>query len=623
MSLKARLRLAVAVLMSAVVVVLSGLYMRRSLDAGLARANDVAESVASQLLATLVDELQAKAAIANPPPATPGEAKRFWYRTVRTDPEISSLLERSVRPWHLLQEIFVTDGDGTILASSMPGRAGLRAAAAPDLSDWSGQWLFKNIRQIYVDRQDSEFRRPIAMAGESEPVLNIHVAVSSVFLRSALEEGLEDVSEVCLACLLVSLLLALILPNFILSPLERLSHNIDLMTTGRLGVDPPTRGETQEFAAVYSKLNILGKQVAGAQEHVDQWRGNFEQLLERLEQAVLLFDATGRLTVAGQAAAPLLGREPSDLTGQTLDELFPPSTEIGTLVRNGERVRERVVNVRGRGQDHPVLVSIQPLERAKGGPGVGTLVTLRDAQTRGELAAQLDIASRLTALSQLTGGVAHEIKNPLNAIRLHLEMLRSRLAEDLPEVDVISREISRLDRVVKTFLDFNRPVKPQFRVLDMNEVVRDIAALIAPEARARKVLVDVRIESAPAWITGDLDLLNQAILNVVVNAIEAMKSGGKLMLEARRDGGLTQVIISDTGPGIPPEIRDKVFNLYFSTKERGSGIGLAMTFRLVQLQDGRIDVSSEAGRGTTFSFSFPEISFPTQAHLELSRSYRM
>src|SRR6476659_10056995 len=115
MSLKARLRLAVALLMSAVVVALSGLYMRRSLDAGLARANDVAEPVASQLSATLVDELQQKAAGANPLPATPEQAKRFWQRTVRHDPEIAGLLERSVRPWRLLQEIFVTGEDGTIL----------------------------------------------------------------------------------------------------------------------------------------------------------------------------------------------------------------------------------------------------------------------------------------------------------------------------------------------------------------------------------------------------------------------------------------------------------------------------------------------------------------------------
>jgi signal transduction histidine kinase len=329
--------------------------------------------------------------------------------------------------------------------------------------------------------------------------------------------------------------------------------------------------------------------------------------------------------MAGRAVGLLLGKEPMDLLGQSATEVFGPSTEIGALVgqamAEGLPMRDHLVSLTAGDRDYSVLVSIQPLVRAHLGQRIGTLVTLRDAETRGELEAQLDMAGRLTALSQLTRGVAHEIKNPLNAITLHLEVLRSRLEEEMPEVSIISREISRLDRVVKTFLDFNRPVEPHLRPIDLSEVARDIARLVALDAESRNVRIDIRTAPRPATINGDRDLLKQAVLNVVMNAVEAMNSGGDLLIETRRSRGCVELIVSDTGPGIPAEVQDRIFNLYFTTKERGSGIGLAMAFRFVQLHDGRIDFSSETGRGTTFRFSFPEAASPTQSDIELTRSH--
>lgn len=227
------------------------------------------------------------------------------------------------------------------------------------------------------------------------------------------------------------------------------------------------------------------------------------------------------------------------------------------------------------------------------------------------MATELDVATRLAAISRITGGVAHEIKNPLNAISLRLDLLRARLGEPeeelAGEIDILSKEVRRLDRVVKTFLDFSRPVDVKLTEVDLVAIAREVAALTTEQAGLADIQVwfEATVESAP--IRGDADMLKQAILNLVLNAIEAMKNGGNLWLRVSREGNIVLLNVSDDGPGIPTEARNKVFQLYFTTKQRGSGIGLAMTYRAVQLHNGTINFSTEMGRGTAFQMQFPAL----------------
>ncbi len=227
------------------------------------------------------------------------------------------------------------------------------------------------------------------------------------------------------------------------------------------------------------------------------------------------------------------------------------------------------------------------------------------------MASQLDVATRLAAISRLSGGVAHEIKNPLNAILLRLDFLKARMGDADPdlgqELDVLSREVLRLDRVVKTFLDFSRPVEVRFEDLDLAALVREVTDLIKPQANLAKIRVSCEWPEHPTPMSGDPDLLRQAALNLITNAVEAMSAngGGELHVSVSEEGGEWILEITDNGPGIPQEVRQKVFQLYFTTKSKGSGIGLAMTYRAVQLHNGVISFSSEAGRGTTFRLAFP------------------
>ena len=229
-----------------------------------------------------------------------------------------------------------------------------------------------------------------------------------------------------------------------------------------------------------------------------------------------------------------------------------------------------------------------------------------------QMASQIDVAARLAAISRLSSGVAHEIKNPLNAIALRLDLLRERLGgtdeQAAGEFDVLATEIMRLDRVVKTFLDFSRPVEVTLADVDLTRLTSEVAELMAPQARLSQISLRFVPPEKPVAtvIRGDADLLKQAILNLVTNAIEAMKNGGNVTLRIQPATQNRIVLeVADDGPGIPAELRDKVFQLYFTTKTRGSGIGLAMIFRAVQLHNGTISFASEDGKGTTFRLEFP------------------
>jgi signal transduction histidine kinase len=237
------------------------------------------------------------------------------------------------------------------------------------------------------------------------------------------------------------------------------------------------------------------------------------------------------------------------------------------------------------------------------------LVRLRDPEAARQVSRQLRTADRLSAISSITSGVAHEVKNPLNAILMHVELVRMKLARQdtdvSPQMEIISREILRLDRVVKTFLDFTRPVELHPAEVALDSFVQEIVDLAAPQAQAAGIRVLVDADTDTANIRVDGDLMKQALLNVVVNAIQAMPQGGELRIACGVSGEEAEIRISDTGVGIPPELRDKIFRLYYTTKKGGSGIGLAMTFRIVQLHDGAIDFTSEPGKGTTFVLRLP------------------
>jgi signal transduction histidine kinase len=256
--------------------------------------------------------------------------------------------------------------------------------------------------------------------------------------------------------------------------------------------------------------------------------------------------------------------------------------------------------------DLSIEASVQTIKDR--GETVGALISLHDRDTVAKLESRLDYSERLADFARITSGIAHEVKNPLNAMVIHLELLRSKLqrispaADDArPQLDILTSEIKRLDRVVQTFLDFTRPPRINLRPLDVNQVLEETLALAAPEAERRGSTVERAFSEQLPKIAGDADLLKQAFLNIVINGFQAMEQGGKLIVSTTQDDDRNvHIAIRDHGTGIETQAHGRIFHLYYTTKPEGNGIGLAQAFRAVQLNNGQITFDSHLGRGTTF-----------------------
>ena len=524
MSLRLRLILLIVALVTVVVLVLSGLFLDSLVESLSAGALERSEFASQQVNAFITDRINRRAterpptpliSTGRPAPAVPETSemertKALWREIVSTDQDVSTFLVRTMALSPALVEINVAGADGIILASSNPSRIGQPTKQLENFAHWRNGPMIRRLLDVVRRSPDYQVVVPLGIAGE-QPIFTTQVEASGVLLRNAVLPPLATGTVAAIA-LLGSLLLTGLATSRALRPLRRIEQTIDRIAQGNFGVDDPSksayRDQPREFAAVQSKLNLLGQQYSGARQDATKLKQSLDEMVERL-------------------------------------------------------------------------------------------------------ATQFDVASRFAAISRISGGVAHEIKNPLNAISLHLDLLRARAetsdGELTGQIDVLSREVRRLDRVVKTFLDFSRPVEVRFGEVDLGALASEVAHLMTPQARLAGIEVQCDIPAEPALMRGDEDMLKQAILNLVNNAIEALRSGGQVRLSVGRRENSVTLEVTDDGPGIPAAVREKVFHLYFTTKEKGSGIGLAMTYRAVQLHNGTVDFVSEMGHGTTFRFQFPAL----------------
>ena len=235
---------------------------------------------------------------------------------------------------------------------------------------------------------------------------------------------------------------------------------------------------------------------------------------------------------------------------------------------------------------------------------------LRAASPGGLSPAQLgEMSRRITRVGRLFTGVAHEMKNPLNAMTIHIELLRAKLAATspaFPHLDVIAGEIRKLDDRIQGFLKFVRPEEVSFGPVPLAPLIGNVLAAVGPEADRAGVTIDAGCSDSALVAEGDAAQLRDVFLNLAQNAIQAMPKGGRLAMACHAlPDHRVSVRVEDTGVGIAPENLERIFELYFTTKDRGSGMGLALVFRAVQIHNGTIDVESTVGVGTAFIVVLP------------------
>jgi signal transduction histidine kinase len=283
----------------------------------------------------------------------------------------------------------------------------------------------------------------------------------------------------------------------------------------------------------------------------------------------------------------------------------------------------------------PIHVINSGLMKLGRGEKVGSIDLPPDEELEGVGESFRAISEKLAArsLGRLMAGVTHEVRNPLNAMTIHLELVREHLLrlhrntrapvgavlrldgpdESTPEVsgarehlDVIASEIKRLDEVITGFVRFIRPEELQLHPVSLPHLIAEVIALVEPDARRSGITCRVEAPVALPELRADPALLRQALLNLALNACQAMSDGGRLTMGARveKDRRLA-ITVEDTGAGISADALDRIFDLYYTTKPEGSGIGLSIVYRIVQLHGGEIEVQSTEGRGTTFRLLLP------------------
>ena len=611
--LRTKLTLVMTSLVLLVAAVLSGVFAAQLLEQLLQATNTRADDLGKQVF------LQAKHALLEagqqglrPASDSPDEIHDF----VRHAFEISDGLRtqlKAAKENPLIYEVSITDLDGMVLASTDENLPGLLLPRRTPLSQLVQRNFLHQVKVLAGPSKVFELDFPFSNAnrpfGEVRVVLNVGLLVSEI------SPSLWTSGTIAFLALVVSTMLAAIVSRATLAPLQDISAQLDRISAGQYDV-PSSEwrgigGSGDELGLVSRKITQVGEQLRGVHEIFSTMRENMNSVMAGLEDGLLLFTRDSRAVMISPAAEKFLGAPAGQFLGRRVTEIFPPGHPLHEPLHiESDELSEVAAETELQTSEGPKRVSVSVQAIQEDGERMGALVTLRDLDSLESINTQLQVSERLAALGRITAGVAHEVKNPLNSMRLWLENLK----ESLPAgadgaarqaVQVLDKEIDRLDAVVKRFLDFTRPMDIRLEATQLAERLREVLEVAQPQLQKSNIQLAQLLPIDVPEVYVDRALLKQAVLNLVLNAAEAMPGGGQLRLVLSRRGEAAEITVGDTGKGIPLENRQKIFQLFFTTRPGGSGIGLASTFRIVQLLNGSIDFTSEVGRGTTFRIELP------------------
>jgi len=625
MRLKTKLVLWLTALMFAIVLLLSSLFVGELLRQRIEQTAATNDVLAHEVL------LMTRSAVetglrAHPPAEMTDRALHDAVRdALRSQDALMDVMNAIVRYSPTVQDVSVTDAFGMTLISTDPDAVDKSFPFRTSLSRVETGGTILQTREVFGPPRVLDISQTLQRNGL--PFLIVHVGVRSTFLKNSYQPWLLAALKFALLAGLASMVAAGVVANTALQPIQQISNQLERLTLAGGEAEPPkleSGGGSDAMVRVTKTIDRLGEQIRTKEAGYTALQANLNQMLDTLRDGVLLFTADRRAVMVSDAVAYFLGAPKegaeSEMVGRRLDEIFEPESALGAAVLEafdrGEQVSAESVTLEDGRQ---VQISLDHIDNGLGGGGnMGTLLTLRDTESAAQLGQELEVSRRLAAIGKLTAGVGHEVKNPINAMVVHLELLRGKLmgqeGEAFPgaqrHVDILAGEMQRLDRVVQTLADFSRPMELHLRDRDLRQVVGAVMELTAAEMLENGVQVTVEAPPEPLMVRVDGELMQQAVLNLILNGMQAMRDGGRMRVSLRRDHQFAVVEVADEGEGIPPELLPRIFELYFTTKPKGSGIGLAMTYRILQLHGGAMDVRSNADaasaeRGTTFTFRLP------------------
>jgi two-component system sensor histidine kinase HydH len=361
-------------------------------------------------------------------------------------------------------------------------------------------------------------------------------------------------------------------------------------------------------AALY--FILLAQDYRSVKRALQEMRTYTQHVVESMADGLLSVDVQGHITTVNPRACQLLSLSQVELEGRSFAAVFRRTP----LALDLDRVRglplgeQEIAWVLPSREIVPLAVSISPLAGERG-ETLGAVVLLRDLRPLKALQQRVERTERLAALGRLAAGVAHEIRNPLGAIRGLVQYFQATWKEDTEQrlyLDVIVREVDRLNRVVSDLVEFARPREPQREPHHLGEVVRHAVTLVQADVRTKGLHIVHALDDTLPPLLVDRDLVLQALLNILLNAIEAMQPGGMLTIRLVEHPAWAELVVQDTGRGIPADHLGRLFDPFFTTKPQGTGLGLAIAHSIIQAHEGQIVVESIPGHGTTVTIRLPK-----------------
>src|SRR6266568_5548790 len=581
--------LVITLMVTVMVTAFSYLYVSQILRLRITNANETATSLTHQLAyaaSNAVPDFSSTSVDTSKSAAV----RRALADYVQTDVALNNLLQSDPGDWRFIYDVTIVDASGKALLHTNASMVGKEIAPRPNFQRVVNARFREQIRLVFSPAAVYDVTYPLELNGE--PFGTIRIGVQTIFLKSEVQARLMKAGYVSITLILVALFLAAGISNLALGPLKEINRNLDSVNAGHTDSLSGDESGHDEYGMVSLKIANLGRQIRDSREIFSALKDNVDQLMSKLQDGLMLFARDSRVVLVSAPVEGFLGRPRAELLGHTVHQVFDRKSLLGAaLLEAFDRRRplsQREFDAVG---GKRVQVSLDFVQEKNS--QIGALLIMRDPESVRRIGDEIEMSRRLSASGRLTRGVAHEVKNPINAIVLHLQLLQNKLAQVDPDtrrhMDIIGSEIHRLDRVVQVLVDFTRPRDLHLEEVDLRRLLEDVALLAAPEAEQHGVRIERTLSADTLPIKADVDLMKQAILNVVLNGVQSMPEGGVLTIAAWRDEGV-----------VTTEVQDR-------------GIGLAQIYQILQWHYGSVEFESEEGQGTTFRFRIPLVTSGLEA----------
>ncbi|MBI4591782.1 MAG: HAMP domain-containing protein [Candidatus Rokubacteria bacterium] len=582
----------------------------------------------------IIDEVQERGAVLARNLAAISTGPLLLYNFTALEQNVTQVAEETDVVYAI-----VLDLEGKVAAHSKhPERVGA-AMTDPASARAAGAEAPLIQETVLAEHRESLYDFAVPIQVERQRWGTVRVGLSKRRMEAEIAKTRRELALLAVLTLVVGGLASALVARRIARPVRRLADGVAAVSRGELNqrIEASTSDEIGHLALAFNhmasqllqqrtQLEVAHAELRQRFAELSDLKSYTDNILGSLTSGIITLDREGRVVTLNAAAEVLTGCSLAEVRGRFCTEAFAHAPEVGELLMGtvASRVGVTLVSATLRRRDTtsiPVEITTAPL---KGGDGkdLGVVAVLRDLTAVRQLEEQLRRSERLAGLGTLAAGLAHEIKNPLTSLLIYSQQLSRRFGDERFRQNfetVVPRELERINNIVESLLQLARPTRLSLRPVQLPDLLERALELYANQIEAKQITVVREYVHALPPIQADQEHLYRALVNLVVNALDAMGKGGRLTLRAGLGDGVDpflaprrwaftrqlKVEVEDTGPGISSSKTGEIFNPFFTTKPGGTGLGLAMTHKIIEAHGGTITFRSVPGTGTTFTVLLP------------------